>query len=309
MQIAASSSNAKSWRDVLPIHPAAEVCPMMSEPELKEWGEDIKKNGLKTSIAIFDSGVDTKGPRYWLLDGRNRLAAMEAVGLAPRLALKPFRRGGGSWWTLTLEGVGEDDHPDLCGFVLPQPKLVDDDPYAFVASANIHRRHLTAEGKRDAVAKLIKAAPEKSNRQIAEQAKVDHKTVGAVRDQLSATGEIPQLTKTVGKDGRARRAGTRGEPSPRALRRRQAAEEARGVRFKVMRRFANRQRVGKWQRRHSASGGYWQFLRRPLKFACSFASTIITVASSEGNLKEAAVIETSRIAKVRSASASLWIAP
>jgi hypothetical protein len=33
------------------------------------------------------------------------------------------------------------------------------------------------------------------------------------------------------------------------------------------------------------------------------------IASSEGNLKEAAVIETSRIAKVRSVSASLWIAP
>src|SRR5712671_4886645 len=76
-----------------------------------------------------------------------------------------------------------------------------------------------------------------------------------------------------------------------------------------MRRFANRQRVGKWQRRHSASGCYWQFLRRPLKFACRFASTVITVANSEGNLKEAAVIETSRIAKVRSVSASLWIAP
>ena len=82
-----------------------------------------------------------------------------------------------------------------------------------------------------------------------------------------------------------------------------------GVRFKVMRRFVNRQRVGKWQRRHSASGCYWQFLRRPLKFACRFASTVITVASSEGNLKEAAMIETSRVAKVRSVSASLWIAP
>ena len=50
-------------------------------------------------------------------------------------------------------------------------------------------------------------------------------------------------------------------------------------------------------------------MRRPLKFAGRFASTVITVASSEGNLKEAAVIETSRIAKVRSVSASLWIAP
>jgi hypothetical protein len=51
------------------------------------------------------------------------------------------------------------------------------------------------------------------------------------------------------------------------------------------------------------------FLRRSLKFACRFVSTVITVASSEGNLKEAAVIETSRIAKVGSVSASLWIAP
>jgi hypothetical protein len=34
------------------------------------------------------------------------------------------------------------------------------------------------------------------------------------------------------------------------------ASSARRVRFKVMRRFANRQRVGKWQRRHSASGCY-----------------------------------------------------
>jgi hypothetical protein len=56
-------------------------------------------------------------------------------------------------------------------------------------------------------------------------------------------------------------------------------------------------------------GCYWQFLRRPLKFACRFASTVLTVANSEGTLKEAAVIETSRIAKVRSVSASLWIAP
>src|SRR5271169_2813402 len=76
-------------------------------------------------------------------------------------------------------------------------------------------------------------------------------------------------------------------PSRRSLR----------VRFKVMRRFANRQRVGKWQQRHSATGRYWQFFRRPLKFAFRFASITITVANSEGNLKEAAVIETSHVTK------------
>src|SRR6516225_10044643 len=68
----------------------------------------------------------------------------------------------------------------------------------------------------------------------------------------------------------------------------------RRVRFKVMRRFANRWSLGKWRQRHSATG---RFFRRPLKFAFRFASITITVANSEGNLKEAAVIETSHVTK------------
>jgi hypothetical protein len=67
------------------------------------------------------------------------------------------------------------------------------------------------------------------------------------------------------------------------------------VRFKVMRRFANRCSLGKCWQRHSATGRYWQFFRRALKFA--FASITITVENSEGNLKEAAVIETSHVTK------------
>ena len=38
------------------------------------------------------------------------------------------------------------------------------DPYAYVLSANVHRRHLTAEQKRELIAKVLKAQPEKSNR-------------------------------------------------------------------------------------------------------------------------------------------------
>ena len=37
------------------------------------------------------------------------------------------------------------------------------DPYAYVISANIRRRHLTAEQKRELIAKLIKATPEKAH--------------------------------------------------------------------------------------------------------------------------------------------------
>ena len=43
------------------------------------------------------------------------------------------------------------------------------DPYAYVISANVHRRHLNAEQKRTAIETLLKAKPEQSNRQIAQQ--------------------------------------------------------------------------------------------------------------------------------------------
>jgi hypothetical protein len=54
------------------------------------------------------------------------------------------------------------------------------------------------------IGNLLKATPEKSNRQIAETVKADHKTVASVRGEKESTGEIPQLAETVGKDHKAR---------------------------------------------------------------------------------------------------------
>ena len=56
----------------------------------------------------------------------------------------------------------------------------------------------------DLIAELLKANPERSDRAIAEIAKVDHKTVAAKRKTLEATGEIPQLGKRTSADGKAR---------------------------------------------------------------------------------------------------------
>jgi hypothetical protein len=84
-----------------------------------------------------------------------------------------------------------------------------------VISANIHRRHLTAEQKRELIAKVLKEKPELSNRQLGEMLKADHKTVGSTRDKLEATGEIPQLKKTTGKDGKPRKhPKPKSEPKP-----------------------------------------------------------------------------------------------
>jgi ParB-like chromosome segregation protein Spo0J len=93
-----------------------------------------------------------------------------------------------------------------CELAKIAPKFTDfngDDAAArnYVISANIHRRHLSPDQRREIIATLLKADPTQSNRQVADTAKVDHKTVGAERSRLEAGGEIPHQEKTVGKDG------------------------------------------------------------------------------------------------------------
>jgi hypothetical protein len=187
---AGKSSNKKSWRDVIKVHPAADLFPMMSEAELRELGEDIKKNGLKTDIIFWSPTIDSESA--YLLDGRNRLDAMEAVGLLR------LRKDDNNWgWLL--------EQSSCKGRVNLVEGSTGADPYALAVSLNIHRRHLTGEQKRELIAKLLKAKPEASNRSIGAQIKVDDKTVASVRRELESTAEIPQLEKTIGADGKARK--------------------------------------------------------------------------------------------------------
>jgi ParB-like chromosome segregation protein Spo0J len=102
-----------------------------------------------------------------ILDGRNRYRACLAAGVEP--AFRPF---------------------------------MGDDPLAYIISLNLRRRHLTAEQKRELIAGLIKAAPEKSDRQIAKTVKVDHKTVASVRAEKEGRGEIPHVAKRQDAKGR-----------------------------------------------------------------------------------------------------------
>ena len=176
-----------SWRGHLKVHPAAELFPLMSEPELRELGEDIKANGLRLSIVLY------KGK---LLDGRNRLDAMESVGIK-----FGFHRDA---YTKEFYYVHACDDSDVFDSGAGLINHFDGDPYDFVLSANLHRRHLTSEQKRELIAKVLKAKPETSNAAVAKQTKTTDKTVAKVRRKLESTSEIPKLEKTVGKDGKAR---------------------------------------------------------------------------------------------------------
>jgi len=169
-----------NWRVHLPVHPAAELFPLMSESELKEHAENIQANGLIAPIIIWK-----ENDKFLLLDGRNRLDALALVGM-----------------------LRVDDHGTLIdaksGDEIRQTYRRDGDPYEIALSLNVHRRHLNAEQRRELIAKVLKAKPEASNRLIAKQVKADDKTVASVRSVLESTAEIPQLKKTKGKDGKAR---------------------------------------------------------------------------------------------------------
>ena len=86
----------------LPVHPKADIFPMLDQDELTNLAADIKLNGLRHPIVIGDvEGVTM------LIDGRNRLAACKIAGVEPK----------------TKQMNGED-------------------PETLILSENIHRRHL-----------------------------------------------------------------------------------------------------------------------------------------------------------------------
>jgi hypothetical protein len=91
---AAAMSTHKSWRDVLPVHPAAEMLPAISPEALRALGENIKAVGLGMPIVVWyprPPSFRITNRTTWrafvektgalLLDGRHRLDAMELDGI------------------------------------------------------------------------------------------------------------------------------------------------------------------------------------------------------------------------------------
>lgn len=153
----------------LKFHPIADIFPLMQGEEFDALVADIKGHGLRQSIDCYEGQI---------VDGRNRYRALQRLEENPEYNPGYFR-------VLTFK--------------------TDKGVLDYIISKNIHRRHLTPEQKREIIAKVIAAKPEASDRQIAKQVKTDHKTVGSVRAEREATGEISPVEKRVGADGKARK--------------------------------------------------------------------------------------------------------
>ena len=156
----------------------------MDEEQQKELAEDIRKHGLREPCGLWKDGDG----KEWLLDGRNRLDAMALA-----------------------KDADHESH-----FVTLR---ADTDPWTYVLSANVHRRHLTRAQKRALITKVLEAKPEQSNRQIAKQTGVDHKTVAKERAAAEGRGEIPHVDKATDTKGR-RQPVKRSKPKHRRPRRR-----------------------------------------------------------------------------------------
>jgi hypothetical protein len=163
----------------IPFHPLADLFPLMEDAELDELAADIKRNGLYEKIVLY---------RGKILDGRNRYNALAKLGISPDRDDKTYFKNviyahstGGE-----ITSRGTDDAAAL----------------AYVISKNICRRHLTAEQKRDVIAKLLKAAPEKSNRQVAKVVGVSHPHVAKIRAEMEKAGDVETVTTSIDSKGR-----------------------------------------------------------------------------------------------------------
>jgi hypothetical protein len=106
-------------------HPACLAFPLLPDAELRDLADDIKLRGLLHPIVVF---------RGQILDGRNRLAACDLAGVAPRF----------------MEWSGSSS------------------PVEWVISTNLHRRHLSASQRAvvalDILPLLEKEAKERQRR-------------------------------------------------------------------------------------------------------------------------------------------------
>jgi ParB-like chromosome segregation protein Spo0J len=119
-----SEPTPKTWRDTTVVHPLANEFPSMSDVELKELAEDIRKNRQREPVVFAEIG----GVRT-LIDGRHRLDACAMIGEK-------------AWETTATE-------------------LKDDDARvrAYIVSHNVYRRHLTPEERQKRLEAAIIANP------------------------------------------------------------------------------------------------------------------------------------------------------
>jgi hypothetical protein len=139
----------------------------INEDMVKEYAERMEAGILFPPLLVY---FDEPNNRYILVDGFHRLAAHRRL------------------------------HPNDAIQVKLELGTLDDARWASIGANQDHGIRRTNGDKRNAINTALKhpKGVNLSDRQIAEHAGVDHKTVSVVRRELEVSGEIPQIeTRTV----------------------------------------------------------------------------------------------------------------
>jgi DNA-binding transcriptional regulator YdaS (Cro superfamily) len=167
-------------------HPAAELFPMMDAEQYEAFKEDIRKNGFQQDVVIYQGRI---------LDGRNRYKAAIELDMLDDLPIAEM-----------------DDDTDI-------------DPYQWVVSRNLHRRHLTESQramvaqklatlkrggdrskasidalKQDDAAKLLNVSPASLDRAKTVQRKGSPELIAAVEQGEIRVSRAATIAKTVPKE-------------------------------------------------------------------------------------------------------------
>jgi hypothetical protein len=137
-----------NWRGFQQVHPAADDYELLGDDELKALAESIKDGGLRVPIQTRRVAGEE---RFYVIDGRNRLDAMEKV----------------LGWQIV------DEKGNWCGAlaIVPgaKPNVQHKDNYtheqiiAEIDDLNLHRRHLTESQRAMIAAKRRERAAEKKS--------------------------------------------------------------------------------------------------------------------------------------------------
>ncbi len=139
-----------------------QLLPPLTPTELGELRADIEAHGVQVPIIVDENGR--------VIDGhhRQRIAAQLGVPCP----------------STTVTGYTGAELRDMA------------------VRLNLHRRHLTLEQKRAALAASIKADPDLSDRQHGARIGADHKTAGVIRARLEERGEVPHVVQRTDSTGR-----------------------------------------------------------------------------------------------------------
>jgi ParB-like chromosome segregation protein Spo0J len=143
-----------------------QLLPALGDDDFQALKADIEKNGVLVPVEYDENNH--------ILDGHHRVAICKMLGIT-------------EWPRFVRKGLSEEEKR------------------SFSRSVNFARRHLSTGQKQRVIEAQLKDTPDSSNRAIAAKLGVDHKTVAGVRTRLEVTGEIPQLERTTGADGKERR--------------------------------------------------------------------------------------------------------